>query len=248
MIQLKNKEEIDGIRRSGRILAETRSLLTEALREGLTTAELDALAYNYITSQNAIPTFLHYSNFPASLCISVNDEVIHGIPGKRVLLSGDIVSIDLGVTYKGFISDSAFTAPVGRISREAERLMKVTEECLHLGIQEARTGNRIKDVSKAVYNHATRHGYGVVREYCGHGVGKELHEEPQIPNYIHPGPNPRIKPGMVLAIEPMINAGTDDIYVKDDGWTVVTLDGSLSAHFEHTVAVFQDHTEILTTL
>ena len=246
MIQLKSKEEIEGIRASGKILAGTRRVIFDSVRSGIRTAELDRIAYEFITGHGAVPAFLGYDGFPGSLCISVNDEVIHGIPGNRILEDGDIVSIDLGVTLNGFISDSAFTVPVGTVSKLAERLMKNTEECLSMGIEAAKNGNRIKDISSAVFKHATGAGFGVVREFCGHGVGLELHEEPQIPNYVHPGPNPRIKPGMVLAIEPMINAGTGDIRVKDDGWTVITADGSISAHFEHTIAIFEDHVEILT--
>lgn len=247
MISLKSEEEIDGIRESGKILAGAREELKRLIRPGMTTAELDKLGYDYITGHGAVPTFLGYDGFPGSLCISVNDEVIHGIPGSRMFKEGDIVSIDVGVTYRGFISDSAFTLSVGRISDIAGRLIKNTEECLYHGIDQAHVGNRIKDISLAVFKHASKENFGVVREFCGHGVGLELHEEPQIPNYVHPGPNPRIKKGMVLAIEPMINAGTGRIRIKDDGWTVVTMDGSLSAHFEHTVAIFDDHTEILTS-
>lgn len=246
MIQLKSDYDIAGIRESGKILAGTREEVQKKIHPGMTTADLDKIAYNYITGHKAIPAFLGYEGFPGTLCISVNDEVIHGIPGKRILQEGDIVSIDLGVKFRGYISDSAFTLPVGKVSELAKRLIKNTEECLFCGIEQARTGNRIKDISRSVYNHASSENFGVVREFCGHGVGFDLHEEPQIPNYVHPGPNPRIKRGMVLAIEPMINAGSGDITVSSDGWTVSTRDGSLSAHFEHTVAIFDDHTEILT--
>jgi len=246
MIQLKSEKEIDGIRESGRILAGAREKISDSLHAGMTTSELDKIAYDFITGCGATPTFLGYDGFPGSLCISVNNEVIHGIPGKRIIRDGDIISIDVGVTYHGFISDSAFTLAVGEISHLAARLMKNTEECLYIGIEQARVGNRIKDISAAVYRHASKEHFGVVREFCGHGVGLELHEEPQIPNYVHPGPNPRIKKGMVLAIEPMINAGSGDITISNDGWTVLTRDGSLSAHFEHTIAIFEDHTEILT--
>ena len=185
-------------------------------------------------------------NYPASICISLNNEVIHGIPGPRKLRNGDLVSIDLGVDLNGYFSDSAISVPVGSTTPQRERLMRVTRECLERAVAQALPGNRISDISRAVYEHATAHGCGVVREYCGHGTGFAMHEDPQVPNYVGSGPNPRLKEGMVLAIEPMVNAGTGDIELLDDGWTVVTADGKDSAHFEHTVVVLRDRMEILT--
>lgn len=246
MIKLKNAKQIDGIRRSCRLLAQVYRDLLPQIEEGMTTGELDRIAKELIQSRGGRPAFLGYDGYPGALCTSVNHQVIHGIPGKYKLKSGDILSLDLGIDLKGYFSDQAITVPVGTISREAEGLLKVTEECLYRGIDAARSGNRIKDISRAVFQHASDHGYGVVREFCGHGVGLAIHEEPQIPNYVGPGPNPRLKPGMVLAIEPMINFGGDDIHILDDGWTVETKDRSLSAHFEHTVAILPDRTEILT--
>lgn len=248
MIKLKNLDEINKIRESCRLLAETYDYLTGLAGVGVTTLELDRAARSFIEKRGGRPAFLHYQGFPASLCASVNQVVIHGIPNKRKMASGDILSMDLGIDLKGYISDAALSIPIGTVSPEARQLLTVTEECLYKGIEACRTGNRIKDISRAVFEHATSYGYGVVRDFCGHGVGFDLHEEPQIPNYVGRGPNPRIKAGMVVAIEPMINIGTDDVVVLDDEWTVETRDGSLSAHFEHTVAVFEDHTEILTKL
>ncbi len=248
MIKLKNKEQIAGIRKSCKMLAEVYRELGEVIKPGITTVDLDKIARERIITRGGKPAFLNYNGFPGSLCTSVNSVVIHGIPGSRILSEGDIISLDLGISLNGFISDSACTFPVGNISGEAEKLLKVTNECLFLGIEKAIAGNRIKDISKAVFEHADNNGFGVVREFCGHGVGLSLHEEPQIPNYVGRGPNPRIKAGMVIAIEPMINLGTDDIFIHEDDWTVETLDKKLSAHFEHTIAVFESHTEILTQL
>ena len=246
MIRLKNEREVDGIRESGRLLARTLKELRPMLAEGVSTRELDSFARSYIESHGGKPSFLGYMDYPASLCVSVNDEVIHGIPGGRRLKTGDVVSLDLGVDLNGYFSDAAITVPVGETSRKRRWLLEVTEECLRLAVQQAVPGNRVSDISRAVFDHAVRNRCGVVREYCGHGVGFSQHEDPQVPNYVGAGPNPRLKPGMVLAIEPMINAGTGDIRLLDDGWTVVTADGADSAHFEHTVAVLQDRMEILT--
>lgn len=246
MIRLKNEEEIKRIRESCKMLAEVYAQLIPSVEEGITTKELDKICHNLITARGGKPAFLNYSGFPASICISMNDEVIHGIPSNRKIKNGDLVSLDLGIDLNGYFSDSAITVPVGKISAEAENLIKVTEASLYAGIDACKCGARIKDVSAAVFAVADKHHYGVVREFCGHGVGLEVHEEPQIPNYVHHGPNPRIKKGMVLAIEPMINLGTEKVNILDDDWTVVTVDSKLSAHFEHTVAVFEDHTEILT--
>jgi methionyl aminopeptidase len=248
MIRLKTEREIGKIRESCRILAEVMEKIVAAVAPGVTTKDLDAYARELIKARGAKPAFLGYMGYGAALCTSVGSEVIHGIPGKRTLQDGEIISLDLGLDYHGYFSDQAVTVPVGSVSEEVRQLMKVTEECLYLAIEQAKSGNRMNDISRAVWNHATAHGYGVVHEYCGHGVGFSQHEDPQVPNYIGRGPNPRLKPGMVLAIEPMINLGTGDVDLLDDGWTVVTGDGKLSAHFEHTVALFEDRTEILTKL
>lgn len=246
MIQLKTAEEIKYIREAGEILYHAACALRKAFAPGISTGELDAIARQVIEKHGGTPAFLGYHGFPASLCISVNEEVIHGIPGKRKLVTGDIVGIDIGVVFRGYVADAAFTLPVGVISAEDARLLAVTEECLNRGIGQAKVQNRIGDISEAVFDHARSHGFDVVREYCGHGVGFSLHEDPQIFNYPAHGPNPKLKEGMVVAIEPMVNAGTWKVRVLDDDWTVVTTDGKKSAHFEHTVAVLADRTEILT--
>jgi methionyl aminopeptidase len=248
MIQLKTEEEIRGIRKSGLLCARTLAEIGKRIKSGITTKELDDFARTYIYDHGGIPAFLGYLDYPATLCLSVNNEVIHGIPGKRRLLEGDIVGVDLGVNLKGFFSDSCITFPVGEISASRRKLLKATEECLILAIQQAKAGNRVSDISRAVFTHAKGNGYDVVRNYCGHGVGFEVHEDPQVYNYVSTGPNPRLKPGMVIAIEPMVNEGTHRVEILDDGWTVITGDGKDSAHFEHTVGIFEDHTEILTLL
>jgi methionyl aminopeptidase len=246
MIQLKNKSEIEKIKESGYILSETLAELGKMIEPGITTEELDKFAYHYILKKGCKPAFLGYLDFPASVCISLNEEVIHGIPCKRKLLDGDIVSLDLGVDYRGYFSDAAYTFFVGEVTEKRKKLVKVTKECLNLGVEQIKEGNRILDISRAVYDHASKFGYGVVREYCGHGVGFSQHEEPQIPNYVFSGHNPRLRQGMVIAIEPMINAGTWKTRVLDDNWTVVTKDGRDSAHFEYTVALTGEKAEILT--
>lgn len=247
MIRLKNKRELEGIKKSCKVLAETFEMLRKHIKEGVSTQDLDKLAFEFISRQGGTPAFLGYNDYPASICASINQVVIHGIPNAYKLKSGDILSLDLGIILDGYFSDAAKTYIIGTASHEVTRLLKVTEECLGRAIAQAQAGNRIHDISHAVYNHAIEHGYGVVHQFCGHGVGLSLHEDPQIPNYIGAGPNPRLKPGMVLAIEPMVNIGSGDVRILDDDWTVVTVDNSLSAHFEHTIALFQDHTEILTT-
>jgi methionyl aminopeptidase len=248
MIRLKSESDIEKIRASCNILSETYSEIVALVEPGISLLEIDAFTRDFIEKRGGKPAFLGYQGYPASICISVNSVVIHGIPDKRKLKDGDIVSLDLGVDLQGYISDAACTVPVGTISANARKLLEVTSECLSLGVEKARAGNRIKDISTAVFDHASSFGFGVVRQFCGHGVGFSLHEDPQIPNYVGPGPNPRLKGGMVLAIEPMINLGGDDVEILEDGWTVETSDHSLSAHFEHTVAIFKDHTEVLTTL
>lgn len=246
MIKLKNEEEIKRIRESCKMLAEVYAELMKYVEEGITTKEIDSICHNLITKRGGKPAFLDYNGYPASICISVNEEVIHGIPSARKLKTGDVVSLDLGIDLKGYFSDSAVTVPVGNVPDKVKNLIKVTERSLYAGIDACKYGGRIKDISAAVFAVADKYNYGVVREFCGHGVGFGVHEAPQIPNYVHPGPNPRIKKGMVLAIEPMINLGSEKVNILDDEWTVVTEDNSISAHFEHTVAVFEDHTEILT--
>ncbi len=248
MIKLKSVNEINGIRESCKFLAETHQELAKLVEIGISTLELDKFARNYIEKRGGSPAFLGYMDYPASLCTSINEVVIHGIPSNRKLKDGDVISLDLGINYKGYFSDAAVTLPVGKVSDDAEKLIKITKEALFLGIEKAVMGNRIHNISRAVYDHAKNANYGVVRDFCGHGVGFSPHESPQVPNYVGSGPNPRIKKGMVLAIEPMINLGVDDVRVLDDEWTVLTMDKKISAHWEHTVAVFEDYTEILTLL
>lgn len=247
MIRLKSREEIEKIRESGAILSETFDVLGRHIEEGVSTLELDKIAYDYITRKGGKPAFLGYLDYPASICASTNNVVIHGIPNSGKLKKGDILSLDLGVDLHGYISDAAYTYAIGKIKPDAEKLLQVTYECLHLAIEQAAVGNRIQHLSKAVFEHAKKHGFGVVHQFCGHGVGFSLHEDPQVPNYISKGPNPRLKPGMVLAIEPMINMGSGDVRILDDDWTVITVDNSLSAHFEHTIVVLEDGPEALTS-
>lgn len=246
MIKLKNKSDIEKIRESASILKETMSFLKEDIKEGNTTDSLNELALKKISGLGANPAFLGYMNYPAAICTSINEEVIHGIPSRRELVSGDIISIDIGVEKDGYYSDAAVTFPVGKVTDELDSLIKVTRESLLTGINNVANRSRIKDVSSAIYEYADNRGFGVVRQYCGHGVGFSLHEEPQISNYPGNSDNQRLKAGMVLAIEPMLNIGSWEVDVLQDGWTVVTSDHKASAHFEHTVAVFEDHTEILT--
>lgn len=247
MIRLKNAQQLDGIRRSCSLLSELFKVLVPMTREGVTTADLDEAARSFIVSHGGKPAFLDYEGYPASLCVSVNEVVIHGIPSKQRIKDGDIVGLDCGIDLDGYFSDAALTVPVGHVSKEVDELLRVTRECLDRAIAAVKPGARIHDISRAVYGHAVAHGYGVVRQYCGHGVGFANHEDPQIPNYVSPGPNPRIVPGMVLAIEPMINLGTGDVRLLDDDWTVVTLDHKPSAHYEHSVAVLPDGAEVLTS-
>ncbi|MGN0739282.1 MAG: type I methionyl aminopeptidase [Treponema sp.] len=249
MIRLKNEDEINGIRKSCHLLADMFKAVIPQVKAGMSTKELDDLCKKFITSHGGKPAW-YRENFPGAACISINDEVIHGIPSKkRIIKDGDIVSIDVGIDLDGYISDSTHSVLVGNVDSKIRKLDEVTLECLKAGIEACRVGNRIKDISKAVYDIASKHGYGVVYDYCGHGVGLDVHEDPNIPNVVDwGGANPRIQAGMVLAIEPMINLGTADVVLADDDWTVLTADGLPSAHEEHTVAVFADHTEILTAL
>jgi len=247
MIICKSQAELALLREAGRIVAETHRLLSQAIRPGITTAELDDLADRYIRSQKAVPSFKGYNDFPASICTSVNDELVHGIPSRdRTLLEGDIISIDIGAQYEGYHGDSAWTYAVGDISDTARKLLQVTEQSLYAGLAEAKPNARLYTISHAIQKVVEEAGFSIVREYVGHGIGASLHEEPQIPNFGLPDRGPRLKPGMTLAIEPMVNVG--DRYVKtlSDRWTVVTVDGSLCAHFEHTIAITEDGFEILT--
>lgn len=247
MIVLKTRREIEVMREAGRISAEALKRAGKAVQPGVTTAQIDKIAYDYIKSQGATPSFLHYNGFPATACISVNHEVIHGIPDKKhVLREGDIVSIDLGAVYNGFHGDNAATFACGKISPAAERLCSVTRESLYVGLEKAIAGNRLGDIGAAICAYCVSRGYGVVRDYTGHGVGARLHEDPSVPNYGVPGKGARLIPGMTIAIEPMINEGTEDVKVLRNDWTVVTADGKLSAHFEHTVAITDGACEILT--
>jgi methionyl aminopeptidase len=246
-IYLKSPREIAIMREAGRIVALTLLELEDKIRPGLTTADLDAIAERTAYALGAIPAFKGYQGYPASLCVSINDEVVHGIPNPaRVLREGDIVSLDFGVIYRDFVGDAAITVGVGTISPLAEKLLRVTREALEAGIQQARAGNHLSDISHAVQAYAEQNGFSVVRQYVGHGVGRRMHEEPQVPNFGPPHRGPLLRPGMTLAIEPMLNTGTAETEVRPDNWTVVTKDGGLSAHFEHTVAITANGPEILT--
>lgn len=246
MIELKNPAQIERMRTAGKIVADTLQLMRETVGPGITTGELDRIAEEYILKCGAIPTFKGYNGFPSALCTSVNEEVVHGFPGLRPLQSGDIISIDCGATFDGYVGDSAITLAVGEISEDLQKLLRVTQEALMLGIPQAIRGNRLQDISHAIQTHVEAHGLSVVRDYVGHGIGRAMHEDPQIPNYGKPGRGPRLEIGMVLAIEPMINLGTYEVRTLSDHWTVVTKDGKASAHFEHTVAITENGPEILT--
>ncbi len=246
MIYLKSRQEIEIMREAGRIVAETHNLLREAIKPGITTKKLDELAEAYIIECGAVPAFKGYGGFPASVCTSINHEVVHGIPGLKTLENGDIISIDIGAVYDGYYGDSAKTHGVGQICDDAQKLIDVTRQSFYEGIKYAYEGNRLSDISHAIQTYVEARGFSVVRNYVGHGIGANMHEEPQIPNYGPPGKGPRLQAGMVLAIEPMINMGTYEVKVLSDGWTVVTLDGKHSAHYEHTVAITQGEPEILT--
>ncbi|HZK57021.1 MAG TPA: type I methionyl aminopeptidase [Clostridia bacterium] len=248
MIFIKSRNEIELMREAGRIVAQAHELIGKAIRPGVTTEELDQIAEKHILKQDAFPAFKGYRGFPASICASINHEVVHGIPGPKKLEEGDIISIDIGSVYKGYYGDAARTHAVGEISQRAQELIKVTKESFYEGIKFAKEGCRLSDISHAVQTHVEKHGFSVVRNYVGHGIGTNMHEEPQIPNYGLPGRGPRLKSGMVLAIEPMVNIGTYDVKVLSDGWTVVTLDGEYSAHYENTIAITDEEPEILTKL
>jgi methionyl aminopeptidase len=245
----KSSQELDKMARAGTIVADTLSLLGENIRPGTTTAELDRLADEFIRSRGGVPTFKGYRGpypYPASICTSPNDVVVHGIPDEYALVEGDILSVDVGVTLDGFVADSAYTFPVGEIDAETERLLEVGNAALHAGIDRARAGGKLTDISHAVQRVTEDAGFSVVRSLVGHGVGRDMHEDPQIPNFGEPGRGPVLAPGMTLAIEPMITAGGHEVVVRPDQWTIATADGSLSAHFEHTVAVTKEGPRILT--
>ena len=247
-IVIKSEREIEIMRQAGRIVAETLAVVAEAVRPGITTHDLDDVTYRTITKQGATPSFKGYRGYPASLCASLNDEVVHGIPGKRVLKEGDVVSLDVGALYKGFHGDAALTVPVGKISRRTQALLDACKAGLSAGIFAARAGARVGDISAAVQTTVEAFGFSVVREYTGHGVGRNLHEDPLVPNVGQPQTGALLRPGMTIAIEPMINLGSWEVVLRPNGWTVVTRDGSVSAHFEHTVAIREGEAEILTKL
>ena len=246
MICVKTERELEIMRRACKITAAARALAGEMVRPGITTGEIDKAVHDFIVSQGASPSFLHYQGYPASACISVNETIIHGIPGGRKLREGDIVSIDVGAFYHGFHGDCAATFACGRVSEEAQRLIDVTRASFFEGIRFARQGNRVSDISHAVQTYVEQHGFSVVRAFVGHGVGAHLHEEPPVPNYGAPGKGPRLVKNMTLAVEPMVNAGSYDCRVLRDGWTTVTTDGSLSAHYENTLLITDGEPEILT--
>ncbi|KWX03739.1 methionine aminopeptidase [Carbonactinospora thermoautotrophica] len=249
MIQYKTEAQVAKMREAGLVVAHTLEVLKQAVAPGVTTAELDALAEETIRKAGAIPSFLGYHGFPATICASVNDEIVHGIPGKRVLREGDILSIDCGAILDGWHGDSAVTVPVGEVTPELRELIRVCEEALWRGLAAARPGGRLTDIGHAIESYVRSQGrYGIVEEYVGHGIGTEMHQDPQVPNYGRPGRGPKLVKGMVLAVEPMINLGSRHTVLLDDGWTVKTRDGSYSAHFEHTVALTDDGPWVLTAL
>jgi methionyl aminopeptidase len=246
MIIIKSKKEIELMREAGKIVGETHEILREAITPGISTLELDKIAEKNIRKYNAEPSFKGYGGFPGSICVSINEEVVHGIPGRKIVKEGDIVSIDIGAYYKGYHGDAARTHGVGVISEEDRKLIEVTKESFYEGIKFAKLGYRLSDISHAIQAHVEKHGFSVVRDLVGHGIGTELHEDPQVMNFGLPGRGPRLKEGMVLAVEPMVNAGRFKVRTLADGWTVVTADGRKSAHYEHTIAITEDEPLILT--
>ena len=246
MITLKSEHEIELMRRAGKITAAARALARDMVKPGVTTQQIDKAVFHFIREQGAIPSFLHYNGYPASVCISVNDEIIHGIPGKRVLREGDIVSVDVGAYIGGYHGDCAGTYPCGQVSDEALRLIRVTQDSFFEGLKFAREGYRLSDISHAVQTFVEANGYSVVREYVGHGIGRNMHEAPEVPNYGKPGHGPRLLRGMTLAVEPMVNAGTAAIKQMPDGWTVKTADGKYAAHYENTILITAGDPELLT--
>ncbi len=248
VIVLRSRREIEQLRKANAIVAEVFQELKRIIAPGVSTQELDRLAEAVILARGGIPAFKGYRNFPATLCVSINEEVVHGIPGPRKLKEGDLVSIDVGVNLNGYFGDAAITFPVGEVDPEAKRLLEVTEKALYLGIEKARAGNRLYDISHAIQTWVESHGFSVVRDFVGHGIGTNLHEDPQIPNFGLPHQGPKIESGMVFALEPMVNEGTYKVKVLSDGWTVVTADGKRSAHFEHSIAITDGEAEILSRL
>jgi len=248
VVTLKSKREIEIMRDAGRIVAEVLQILKQHCQPGVTTGDLDRIAEEETRKRQCRPAFKGYRGYPGNLCASINQEVVHGIPGDRELLAGDIVGLDFGVLYQGYYGDAAITVPIGRIGPEIEKLLRVTRESLDLGIQQMMAGNHLADVSGAIQAHAEANGYSVVKEFGGHGIGKRMHEEPMVLNYLTNGRGIRLQPGLVLALEPMVNLGADAVKILQDGWTVVTEDGKPSAHFEHTVAITETGPDILTRL
>ena len=246
MITLKSEHEIELMRRAGKITAAARALARDMVKPGVTTQQIDKAVYHFIKSQSAVPSFLNYNGYPASVCVSVNDEIIHGIPGKRVLREGDIVSVDVGAYIGGFHGDCAGTYPCGQVSDEALDLIRVTQQSFFEGIKFAREGYRLSDISHAVQEYAESHGYSIVREYVGHGIGRRMHESPEVPNFGNPGHGPRLLRGMTIAVEPMVNAGSAAIRQMSDGWTVKTADGKNAAHYENTILITDGDPELLT--
>lgn len=248
MIIIKSKREIEYLREAGRITAGAHKVVAESIKPGVSTKELDDIVEAYLLAQGAKPAFKGYHGFPASICASINSEVVHGIPGVKTLQDGDIISIDIGAKINGYYGDAAVTYPVGKISEEVQRLLDVTRQSLFEGISQSIVGNRLSDISATIGNYVEEKGFSVVRDYTGHGIGQAMHEDPQIPNFGTPGSGPRLKAGMVFAIEPMVNMGTHRVKTLRDGWTVVTLDNKPSAHFEHTIVLTDDGPEILTVI
>jgi len=246
MITLKSKRELEIMRTASRIVAEVLEELRPCCKAGVTTRDLDRIAEGKTLAAGAQPAFKGYRGFPRSLCTSINHEVVHGVPGIRVLKEGDIVGLDFGVVYQSYYGDAAITVPIGNIGPEVQQLLRVTEECLYLGIEQMVPGNHLADISRAIQTHAESHGYSLVREFGGHGIGRRLHEDPMVLNYVVNGRGVKLKPGLVLAIEPMVNLGTEQVRILADGWTVITMDGKPSAHFEHTIAITDSGPEILT--
>ena len=246
MITIKSKREIELLKIAGNIVYQTHQYLKPFIKEGITTKELDRLAEEFIRSHDATPSFKGYEGFPSTLCTSINSEIVHGFPSDRKLKNGDIISIDIGACYKGYHGDSGWTYTVGEVDEKTKELLKNTEKALFVGLEQVKPGNRVGDIGYAIEEYAHKHNLGVVRELCGHGVGTSVHEDPEVPNYGIPNTGPRVKEGMVIAVEPMLTMGSPRIYVHDNNWTVDTEDGSLSAHFEHTVVVTKDGYQILT--
>lgn len=248
MIILKSSNEIETMKKAGKIVAEVHEKLREAIQPGITTGELDRIAEEYIEKSGAKPAFKGYNGFPASICTSINEEVVHGIPGSRTLLEGDIISIDIGAIVDGYYGDAAKTHSVGETTQEEQKLIQVTKQSFYEGIKFAKEGYRLSDISNAIQNYVESNGFSVVRDYVGHGIGQNMHEDPQIPNFGKPGKGPRLRAGMILAIEPMVNIGSYHVKTLEDNWTVVTIDGKASAHYENTIAITKDGPEILTKL